>query len=249
MVAIKVHTANRANYGRQRPISDIKYIVIHYTANDGDTDENNGKYFANNVTKSSAHYFVDDDSITQSVPDNYVGYSVGGNRYSNYKQTGGAKFYKTCTNSNSISIELCDDVKNGIIYPSAKTIENALDLTKMLMQKYNIPVDRVIRHFDVNGKPCPAYWTNEAKWKADFWRKLGGTVTAPKPEAPKKTELPYLVKINTAVLNVRSGAGTNYSINTTVKRGEVYTIVSESNGWGKLKSGAGWISLKYTIKR
>lgn len=247
MVAIKVNTANRANYGRQRPTSDIKYIVIHYTANDGDTDENNGKYFANNVVKSSAHYFVDDDSITQSVPDNYVGYSVGGNRYANYKQTGGAKFYKTCTNSNSISIELCDDVKNGVIYPSAKTIENALDLARLLMSKYNVTVDRVIRHFDVNGKPCPAYWVDNAKWRAEFWDKLG-TVKNIAQLAESKAEKSYLVKINTAVLNVRSGAGTGYKINTTVKRGEVYTVTEEAHGWGKLKSGAGWIKLSYTTK-
>ena len=59
----------------------------------------------------------------------------------------------------------------------------------------------------------------------------------------------YLVEItNYSVLNVRSGSGTNYSVVTTVKAREVYTIVAESNGWGKLKSGAGWISLYYTQK-
>ena len=59
----------------------------------------------------------------------------------------------------------------------------------------------------------------------------------------------YQVKIvNCSVLNVRSGAGTNYSVSTTVKAGEVYTIVAESNGWGKLKSGVGWVSLYYTQK-
>ena len=56
----------------------------------------------------------------------------------------------------------------------------------------------------------------------------------------------YLVKVNTAVLNVRKGPGTNYKIVTTVKKGDVYTIVGESDGWGKLKSGAGWIKLSYT---
>lgn len=55
-----------------------------------------------------------------------------------------------------------------------------------------------------------------------------------------------LVKITADVLNVRKGPGTNYKIATTVKRGDVYTIVSEYNGWGKLKSGAGWIKLSYT---
>ena len=58
----------------------------------------------------------------------------------------------------------------------------------------------------------------------------------------------YTVKITASVLNVRDGAGTNYKINTTVKKDEVYTIVEENNGWGKLKSGAGWISLSYTTR-
>ena len=181
MVPIKTKTANRANYGNSRNTSGIKYIVIHYTANDGDTDENNGKYFANNVVKASAHYFVDDDSITQSVPDNHTAWAVGGNRYGNYKSTGGAKFYGQCTNSNSLSIEICDDVKNGVVYPSAKTITNVLELTRMLMAKYNVPADRVIRHFDVNGKPCPAYWCGtpekDAKWKSEFWNKLKAAPT------------------------------------------------------------------------
>lgn len=58
----------------------------------------------------------------------------------------------------------------------------------------------------------------------------------------------YLVKITAKVLNVRKGAGTKYGVATTVKKDEVYTIVDESNGWGKLKSGAGWIKLSYTAK-
>ena len=70
-----------------------------------------------------------------------------------------------------------------------------------------------------------------------------------KPQSTPAQSTNYTVTITTDVLNVRDGAGTGYKINTTVKRGEVYTIVAEDNGWGKLKSGAGWISLKYTSKR
>ena len=58
----------------------------------------------------------------------------------------------------------------------------------------------------------------------------------------------YLVKITTDVLRVRSDAGTNYKINTTVKKGEIYTIVETKGNWGKLKSGAGWICLDYAEK-
>ena len=170
MVPIKTNLANKGNYGGARSLDSIKYIVIHYTANDGDTDENNGNYFKNNVVESSAHYFVDDDSITQSVPDNYIAWHCG------------AKTYKhpVCRNANSIGIEICDDVKNGVIYPSAKTIANAIELTEFLMKKYNIPKANVIRHYDVMGKICPAYWSGtpekDAKWKTEFWNKLNDGV-------------------------------------------------------------------------
>ena len=240
MVTIKENLANKANYGSTRNTSTIKYIVIHYTGNDGDTDEGNGKYFKNNVVKASAHYFVDDDSITRSVPDNYVAWSVGGSKYASCSTTGGGKCYGKCTNANSISIEICDDVKNGVVYPSAKTIQNALDLAKMLMEKYNVPADNVIRHFDVTGKICPAYWCGTADkdklWKTEFWNKLGGTPA--KVETPAKFE-PYLVKITCDSLNIRAGAGTSYKINGVIKDKKSYTIVEEKNGWGKLKSEAG----------
>ena len=58
----------------------------------------------------------------------------------------------------------------------------------------------------------------------------------------------YKIKVNTDALRYRSGPGTNYAIKGLIHRGEVYTIVEEKNGWGKLKSGAGWISLEYTKK-
>ena len=86
---------------------------------------------------------------------------------------------------------------------------------------------------------------------AGNWSKLGvassqSVVSVPKVEENK---FPYLVRINTALLNVRAGAGTNYKITTRVRKNQVYTIVDEIDGWGKLKSGAGWISLKYTVKK
>ena len=70
----------------------------------------------------------------------------------------------------------------------------------------------------------------------------------PAEPAPSENQNGYLVKINTDELNVRKGPGTKYAIVTVVKKGEVYTIVSEENGWGKLKSGAGWIKLSYTTR-
>lgn len=71
---------------------------------------------------------------------------------------------------------------------------------------------------------------------------------------PTTTFTPYTIKVTTSVLNVRSGAGTNYSIVDTIRDRGVYTIVSNASGsgskkgWGKLKSGDGWISLDYTTR-
>ena len=180
---LKKKYANKSNYGAKRSTSNIKYIVIHYTANDGDTDEANANYFASRIIKASAHYFVDDDSVTQSVPDNYVAWSVGGSKYNNCKTTGGGKYYTKCTNSNSISIELCDTKKDGKIYPTKKTIDNAIELTRKLMKQYNIPSTNVIRHFDVTGKTCPVYWCGTSEknqlWKTEFHNKLSNSSSTP----------------------------------------------------------------------
>ena len=147
---LKQNLANRTNYGSKRDLSKIKYLIIHYTSNDGDSDEANGKYFANNVVKASAHYFVDDNSVTQSVPDDYVAYSVGGKCQSNHHP-----MYKVITNTNSISIEMCDNHKDGTVNICGETLANTYALARALMSKYNITIDRVYRHYDVNGKLCP----------------------------------------------------------------------------------------------
>lgn len=77
-------------------------------------------------------------------------------------------------------------------------------------------------------------------------------VTVPPYETPASPQpsvtSSYKIKITADVLNVRSGAGVNYSKVTVVNKNEVYTIIDTKNGWGKLKSGAGWISLQYTTK-
>lgn len=61
-------------------------------------------------------------------------------------------------------------------------------------------------------------------------------------------KIPYIVKITASELNIRSNAGMQYPIVGVIKDQGVYTITDENNGWGKLKSGAGWICLEYTKK-
>ena len=59
---------------------------------------------------------------------------------------------------------------------------------------------------------------------------------------------PYLVRVSIDDLNIRTGPGTDYSRTGEYTGKRVFTIVQEQDGWGKLKSGAGWISLAYTTK-
>ena len=66
---IKEQLANSGNYGGSRNASQIRYLVYHYTGNDGDSAANNAAYFRRNIVKASAHYFVDDTTVWRSVPD------------------------------------------------------------------------------------------------------------------------------------------------------------------------------------
>lgn len=170
---LKTDLANRSNYGGQRNTNKIKYLVFHATSNDGDTDESNARYFKTHVVKASAHAFVDDNSVTVSVPANYVAYSVGGKRYSDYNRTGGASMYGKITNTNSYNIEMCDYNKNGFFDFTEATLENAVAYGKYIMNLYNIPITNVYMHFDVNGKHCPVQWWNKLEEWNKFKQRLG----------------------------------------------------------------------------
>lgn len=168
---IKEQLANSGNYGGSRNASQIRYLVYHYTGNDGDRAANNAKYFQNNIVKASAHYFVDDTTVWRSVPDLKVAWSVGGSKYSNAHKTGGGTMYGVITNTNSLSIEMCDTSRNGVYQASEATLANAAALGRALMEKYGIPIENVYRHFDVTGKHCPSYLVSAQKW-AEFKKRL-----------------------------------------------------------------------------
>ena len=190
---IKEQLANSGNYGGSRNASQIRYLVYHYTGNDGDKAANNAKYFQNNIVKASAHYFVDDTTVWRSVPDLKVAWSVGGSKYANADKTGGGTMYGIITNTNSISIEMCDTIRNGVYQASEATLANAAALGRTLMEKYGIPIENVYRHFDVTGKHCPSYLVNAQKW-AEFKKRLEVKIMDNTPSPAHKEGVEWAVK-------------------------------------------------------
>lgn len=145
------------------PMTDKEnlYIVIHYVGSVS-TAKNNADYFARMRLQSSAHYFVDETSIWQIVLDKDRAWHCGGD----IQGSGGHKFHGICTNSNSIGIEMCCKLTDkNKWYFEDRTVENTIDLVRHLMVKHNIPIERVIRHYDVTGKKCPEPFVNNVAWE------------------------------------------------------------------------------------
>ena len=136
---------NPANYGGLRG-SAVNYLVVHYTAGRNDTAMNNGAYFAREAVGASAHYFVDEYAVVRSVPEDRVAWHCGGVDYR----------HPDCRNGNSIGVEICCKYENGVYYFAPAALERAQALLRLLMEKYEIPAEHVLRHYDVTGKLCPA---------------------------------------------------------------------------------------------
>lgn len=149
--------SNSRQIGKKRPYSDIKWIVIHYTGNysKGADAMAHFRYLQSATRYGSAHYYVDDKEIIQTIGDSFVAWSVGDNQ-------GYGKYLNGCTNSNSISIEMCVNADSD----KDKVYKNTVELTKNLMDKFKIPSNKVCRHYDVSHKDCPHNFrdNNWAKW-------------------------------------------------------------------------------------
>ena len=152
------------------PNREIKYLAIHFTA--GSSSKAGSAKAVKHVfeqRKASADFCVDDRDMVQFNPDlhNYYCWAVG---------DGNGKY--GVTNKNSISIEICSSLKKGTSaavpnhsgwYFTDAALENAVKLSKYLMKRYNIPIDRVIRHYDASRKSCPGLvgWNDGTLYKED----------------------------------------------------------------------------------
>lgn len=136
----------------------VEWIVLHYTAGKGDTARGNCLYFAEAYRAASAHFFVDETSVWQSVELEDSAWHVGD-----------AQSRNGATNLNSIGIEMCSDFKDGEYYISDPTVQNALELVWYLLELY--PNAKLCRHYDVTGKRCPMPWVDDPRLWDEFYTK------------------------------------------------------------------------------
>lgn len=150
---------NRSNRGG----TPIKYIVVHDTGNPsrGANATAHYNYFNGGDRSSSADFFVDDTQVL-CVNDYYKFYTWHcGDGHGKYG----------ITNRNSVGIEFCINVDSD----RNKTLERTAQLVRELMQELNIPIDRVVRHYDASRKNCPQSMSGNgwAQWY-EFKEKLKG---------------------------------------------------------------------------
>ena len=172
-----------SNYraGRTQP---VRYIVMHYTANNGDTARNNCDYYHRvGGLQASAHYFCDEHGAMQSVREGDTAWHCGA-------EAGRRYWHPECRNGNSIGIEMCSRKRaDGSYYIKPETVANAATLAREIMQRYGIDTDHVLRHYDVTGKRCPMPWVDDpAQWVA-----FKDMLT---PEHPNEEEEEDMVRYN-----------------------------------------------------
>lgn len=152
----------RYNFSRRKGAT-IKYLVIHDTGNDskGADAMSHYRYFNGGNRNASAHYFVDDKQVVQLVGDSLSAWHVGDGRG-----------HYGITNANSLGIEMCINADGDY----AKMYYHTVELAKNIMRKFNIPIERVVRHYDASRKLCPNHM-RKSGWQA--WAQFKKDIQAP----------------------------------------------------------------------
>ena len=215
---------------RKKP---IRKITIHHMAGNL-TVEQCGAVFAPTSRKASSNYGIGTDgrigmyveekdrAWTSSSPDN---------------------------DNQAVTIEVANNTLGPNWTVSDKAMTSLIDLCVDIckrngIQRLNFTGDKtgnLTMHCYFKSTLCPGpYLKSKFPYIASEVNKRLGAEATPEP---------FIVQITASSLNVRRGPGTNYAVAQTVSKGQVFTIVQQQGVWGKLKSGAGWISLKYTARK
>lgn len=241
---------------RKRPfrkLKKLKAVIIHWTANKnkGANAIANRNYFQNDhkdaqgklIPPASAHFIVDDIRIIQCIPEDEVAFHVGA-KWVQFK-TEAHRLMGTnpvtnkspidTPNNYTIGIEMCVNMDSDW----QKVLKNTIDLTRYLINKYNIQIENILRHFDITGKDCPKMmcppfddeWIKFKKEITDLSNKMSGAGVAKK------------VDVDT-VLNIRFSPSKKAAIVGTLKDGDIINVISEEDGWSKIAQDK-WVYSRY----
>lgn len=232
----------------RRKSGAVRYIVIHYTGTTA-TAENNCKYFSGGNRYASADFFIGTGGVIWKYNANL------GTRYSWHCGDGNGLY--GITNYNSIGIEV---VSAGKEYTTAQK-ESLRKLVRALMEDFNVPASRVVRHYDASRKTCPApYAGTSAKNKK--WNTLHDFITTKSAAANKKDtakttsikaeaaqnfskSFAHTYKVNSKDgLKIRSGAGTDKTIIKSVPNGKQVVCYGYYN---VTKAKVKWYLVEYTV--
>lgn len=176
--SLKCHSTNYENMSSR----NVEYIVMHYTGNIKDTAKANANYFKGANRGASAHFFVDDKTIYQSIELRDKAWHCGTSRGYSYH-------HDDCRNTNSFGIEMCTSGKYTI---SEKTKVNAAYLCAYLCKMIGVKASDVdtyvLRHYDVTHKSCPKQMVQDKdEWVAfkKMVKNILNTGTHKEPAKPK----------------------------------------------------------------
>lgn len=244
-----MHTNLSPNYSVRKGLIDTitPHVVVGHVSL-----KTLGRIFANKSAQASSNYGIDDNGN--------VGMFVE------------EKNRSWCSSSASndhraVTIEIASDSTHPYAITNG-AMDGAIKLMADVCQRNNIPrllwaadkaligrldEQNITVHRWFAAKACPGDYVygRLGEIAEEVNKILIPQVLATPSVSEKRT--PYLVRINTAILNYRKGPGIKNPISGQVRKGEVYTIVEEADGsgaskWGKLKSGAGWIALDYCVE-
>ncbi len=255
---IVVHTTGANNPNLKRYVDAPDEVGVNRFRNHWNVARPGG-------VKKCVHAFIGYDKngqvrVAEILPLDICGWGVGKGKKGSYN-----------SNPAYIQFEICESNLDDSTYYQ-QVFQVAAEYCAELCQTFGISVSNIVGHCEAyrqgygSNHADPEHWMKKHKESmSDFRARVFALLEdAPKQTAEQamdkaasatvpevKTECPYLVKITTDCLYIRKGAGTNTAkVGVITDRG-VYTIVEEKSDksggkWGKLKSGAGWISLNYT---
>jgi len=196
-------------------------IIIHSTATPGVMAKEWFKRWNNGDRKVGIHAFIDDLEFWQLLPLNFWAWGVGGK-----------------ANGYALQIEMCEDKDHSEVY-FRKVLANTIKKVAQWCVKFNIPVNRVIAHYEAYLAGLGSNHGDPRHW----WSKFGYTMDMFRSDVQKAIDKPVVAPLEKAIaekictenLNVRYGPGTNFKILATMPKFRKVSIYSVSGAWAKVK--------------